>query len=354
MEGGALASQLWSQLQVSPSDPLDQSLLKSMKEGMVNTRSASTWTDSYLGIISRYRAFCAAKVPPRVPVPAAPLTVCLFLQLVASEAKSYAVVKSASGAIFALHEMALVPAAEAPTKHPLAKGVRQSAKRRLGLKLQNQKEPLTLEVLQTGILLYVPDFQACSLLALSVASMVANMWAGFLRYKDMKYVWVELVKFYPTHMEALLIERKNDQFREGDVVYISRGLDRRTCPVALNEALISRARLSGLVNLYQGWDGRVARFRPQNTQLNGRHIEYPQCRREVHKFLQRTTGMSEAEVQKKWCTQSLRSSGATVAAQKVDFRLFQKHGAWHTASSAHRYILDSTETRLSVTRAMGY
>ncbi|KAK3284991.1 hypothetical protein CYMTET_7380 [Cymbomonas tetramitiformis] len=57
--------------------------------------------------------------------------------------------------------------------------------------------------------------------------------------------------------------------------------------------------------------------------------------------------MSEAEVQKKWGTQSLRSGGATVAARKVSFRLFQQHGAWHTASSAHRYILDPTETRLS-------
>ncbi len=321
---------------------------------MVGTRSVSTWADSYLDIIRRYRAFCAARVPPRVPVPATPLTVCLFLQLVASEAKSYAVVKSASGAIFTLHEMALVPASEAPTRHPLAKGIRQAAKRKIGLKLQNQKEPLVLEIIQTGIRLYVPDFLHGSLLALSVAAMVATMWAGFLRYKDMKYVWVELVKFYPTHMEALLTERKNDQFREGDVVYIARGSDRGTCPVALNEALISRGRLSGLVNLYQGWDGRVARFRPQDALLNGKHVEYPQCRREVHKFIQKTTGMSEAEVQKRWGTQSLRSGGATVAAQKVDFRLFQQHGAWHTASSAHRYILDSTETRLSVTRAMGY
>ncbi|KAK3282126.1 hypothetical protein CYMTET_10121 [Cymbomonas tetramitiformis] len=184
--------------------------------------------------------------------------------------------------------------------------------------------------------------------------MVGTMWSGFLRYKDMKFVWVELVNFFPTHMEALLTERKNDQFREGDVVYIARGTRRDTCPVALCEALISRARLSGLVNLFQGWDGRAARFRPLEAQLNGRHMEYPQCRREVHKFLQRTTGMSEAEVPKKWGTQSLRSGGATVAARKVSFRLFQQHGAWHTASSAHRYILDPTETRLSVTRALGY
>ncbi|KAK3284774.1 hypothetical protein CYMTET_7592 [Cymbomonas tetramitiformis] len=183
--------------------------------------------------------------------------------------------------------------------------------------------------------------------------MVSTMWTGFLRYKDMKFVWVPLVKFYETHMEMLLIERKNDQFRFGDVVYIARGQHRPSCPVFLCETLISRGGFTGMVNLFQGWDGRLARFHPDTTPLNGRHMEYPQCRAVVHKFLQRTTGLSAAEVQTRWGTQSLRSGGATTAAKQVDFRLFQQHGAWHTATSAHRYILDDTETRLSVTRCLG-
>ncbi|KAK3246723.1 hypothetical protein CYMTET_43750 [Cymbomonas tetramitiformis] len=198
--------------------------------------------------------------------------------------------------------MALVPVEEIPTKHPLAKGIRAAAKRRIGLKLQNQKDPLELEVLQTGILLYLPDVLTCPLVYLCTAAMVATMWAGFLRFRDMKFVWVELIKFYPTHMEILLIERKNDQFREGDVLYIARSPRKATCPVALSEALISRAGLSGLVNLFQGWDGRLARFRLTEVQLNGQHMGYQQCRRQVRKFLQRTTGMSEADTQKKWGT----------------------------------------------------
>ncbi|KAK3264737.1 hypothetical protein CYMTET_26541 [Cymbomonas tetramitiformis] len=219
---------------------------------MVTTRAPSTWLDSYGEIIRRYRSFCAARVPPRVPIPANPITVCLFLQLVTSEAKSYAVVKSASGAPFSLHEMALVPVGEIPTKHPLAKGIRaRAAKRRIGLKLRNQKDPLELEILQSGILLYVPEVSTCPIVHLCTAAMVATMWAGFLRFRDMKLVWVELVKFYPTHMEILLIERKNDQFREGDVVFVTRSPRQATCPVAFCEAVIARARLSGLVNLFQ-------------------------------------------------------------------------------------------------------
>ncbi|KAK3277904.1 hypothetical protein CYMTET_14121 [Cymbomonas tetramitiformis] len=111
------------------------------------------------------------------------MTVCLFLQFVASRASSYATVKSASGAIFTLHEMALVPPSEIPTKHPLAKGIREAAKRRIGLKLCNQKEPLDGDVLRAGIQLYVPDLSTVCILDLSAAAMISCMWSGFLRYK---------------------------------------------------------------------------------------------------------------------------------------------------------------------------
>eukprot|EP00854_Cymbomonas_tetramitiformis_P026871 gene26871-biopygen27823 len=293
-----------------------------MKAGMVSTRTPSTWNSSYIGIIRRYRAFCAGRTPPRVPVPADPVTVCLFLQLISSEAKSYASVKSASGALFTWHELALVPLSEIPTKHPLAKGIREAAKRRIGLKLVNQKESLEGDVLRSGILLYVPDAAIASLVALTSADMVSTMWTGFLRYKGTKFVWVPLVKLYETHMEMLLIERNNDQFRFGDVVCIARGQHRPSCPVYLCETLISRAGFTGMVNLFQGWDGRLARFHLDTTPLNGRHTEYPQCRAVVHKFLQRTTGMSATEVQTRWGTQSSRSGGATTAAKQADFRLF--------------------------------
>ena len=63
---------------------------------------------------------------------------------------------------------------------------------------------------------------------------------------------------------------------------------------------------------------------------------------------------AEQELRAQFGTQSCRSGGATVAARKVDFRLFMQHGAWHAASSAHRYILDSAADRLTVTSALGY
>ncbi|KAK3240867.1 hypothetical protein CYMTET_49333 [Cymbomonas tetramitiformis] len=149
--GGALASMFWLNLKASPRDPPEQFLLSSLKQ-----------------------------------------------------------VKSASGALFTLHEMALVSPGEIPTKHPLAKRVRVNAKRRVGLKLKNQK-PLSREVVFSGIPLYVPDTNSVPLIDLLTAAMLI-------------------------------------------------------------------ARLSGVVNLFQGWDGRKARFSPAQATLNGMHMEYPQRR----------------------------------------------------------------------------
>ena len=94
----------------------------------------------------------------------------------------------------------------------------------LGLKLVQQKDPLPLRVLLYGVSTLVGDLGTqLPIVWLSWAAMVMVMWTGFLRYKDMRHVFVECIRFYDTHIEIFLSERKNDQFRKGDVVYISRG-----------------------------------------------------------------------------------------------------------------------------------
>ena len=180
------------------------------------------------------------------------------------------------------------------------------------------------------------------------------MWVGFLRYKDMFYVFVDCIRIYPTHMEIFLAQRKNDQFRLGDIVFISRGDRALTCPVRLTEALIRRAGLKGRVHLFQGWNGYKARRGYVGLELSGVGVSYGQCQASLFRLVSKITGQDVADLKKVFGTQSCRSGGATVAATEVPFRQFQQHGAWHTAASAHRYIRDSTETRLGVTRALGY
>jgi len=258
--------------------------------------------------------------------------------------------------LFTLHDLAMVPVDRNPTKCPMAKLIRAAAKRRLGLKLVNQKDPLPLHVLQQGMAAMLGDGgEGVPIVVLSMVTMIMVMWAGFLRYKDMRSVYVECVRFYPTHMEIFLAQRKNDQFRKGDVVFIARGRHVGMCPVHLSQTLIRRADLKGRVCLFQGWNGVSARFRGfGGLALSGKGVSYAQCRTAFFRVVAKATARPVSELQSQFGTQSCRSGGATVAASRIDFRRFMQHGAWHSAQSAHRYILDSVEDRVEVTRALGY
>ena len=328
-----------------------------MRADVVATRAPGTWAHSYTALAARYIRFCRDRVPPRNPCPAEPMTVCLFLQLVADAARTYSVVKSASGMIFSLHEMAMVPKERNPTKCEMAKSIRQAAKRRLGTRLVNQKDPLPLAVLLSAVTANLgAGMESAPLVFLSWAAMVMTMWTGLLRWKDMSLVFVDCVSFYDTHMEIFLAYRKNDQFRRGDVVFVSRGQYPSTCPVRLCQTLIRRAGLRGHVPLFQGWDGRRLRRRSEAAALplSGSTVSYAQCRTAFFAMVAKATGQKAAQVTSQFGTQSCRSGGATVLAPQIDFRRFQQHGAWHTAEAAHRYIRDSTEDRVQVTALLGY
>ncbi len=107
------------------------------------------------------------------------------------------------------------------------------------------------------------------------------------------------------------------------------------------------------MNLFQGWDGRKAVRDPQ-VPLNGRHIEYHACRREVIRMVAQAAGKTEEETTTIFGTQSMRSGGATVVARKVSFTEFMRHGHWLTPAAAMRYIEPTTEERVAVTAAAEY
>ncbi|KAK3263186.1 hypothetical protein CYMTET_27990 [Cymbomonas tetramitiformis] len=221
----------------------------------------------------------------------------LYLRFLTDRAETYSVVKTASRAIFSVHEVALVPRDQNPTKSELCKAVREQAKR--------------------------------------------------------NEVWLGGEEPQGSHARGSVGSRKNDQYRDGDVVYVSRGSGKHFCPVDLAETLIEAGQLSGAVNLFQGWDGRKAVRDPQ-VPLNGRHMDYHVCRREIVRMVAQGTGKTEEEVRQVFGTQSMRSGGATVVARKVSFEDFMRHGHWMTASAATRYIEPSTEERVAVTVAADY
>eukprot|EP00854_Cymbomonas_tetramitiformis_P034619 gene34619-biopygen34536 len=119
----------------------------------------------------------------------------------------------------------------------------------------------------------------------------------------------------------------------------------------LSERLIEAGQLSGSVNLFQGWDGRKAVSQgPSGVSMN-----YHACRREVIRMVAQVAGKTEAETMAVFGTQSMRSGGAIIVAQKVSFAEFMRHGHWLTQAAAMmRYIQPSTEERVAMTTTTEY
>lgn len=304
-----------------------------------------------------FQIWCAARNPPRTPLPAAPSTAAMFLFSVFERAKkngsTYMVVKAASAAIFSAHELALVPIENNPTKSTLAKAVRGQAKRELGTTKVNQKDPLEWGTIEGVILLYTP-LGVCTLQALTVGTMMAVMFVAFFRYSDAALILGKDVKMYSEHMEIFLFKRKNDQLREGDVVCVAKREDPTTCPVALTQRLIAKhggKAAAADLPLFRGFDGHKKLTDPTAT-VYQKAITYDQCRRQVLNALAKVLKLTLPEVTSAFGTQSMRAGGATAVALKVDERLFQRHGAWKTVSARNGYVRDTTAAKLSVTKAI--
>ena len=65
-------------------------------------------------------------------------------------------------------------------------------------------------------------------------------YAGFMRMSELLKVKLRDINFFQTHMAISVPKRKNDQYREGHVVNISR-TGSITCPVGMTERFIAKA-----------------------------------------------------------------------------------------------------------------
>lgn len=322
--------------------------------GMVAGSRAPSTMKQYVAPWQRFVAFC--KERSYQVVPASPLTVAMFLAsteaAAAAAGETYAVVKSASAAVATHYE--LYGVADSPTKHPLCKAVRQAAKRRLGLAVQNRKQPLPFSVLEALVEAAAPPGAPLHLLMFATYAMVS--YAGFLRYDDTSKLQVQHVRLFPDRTELTLVSRKNDQFRHGSVVHLACGAS-VACPVALLRRYLAELGGEPASPLFRDWDGHKARTtkRVVVVPLKPGVAPYEKLLREMRKWLAKLTGLPTADVQERFGLHSLRSGGATAAAAGgVEERLFQAHGGWRSRGAMLPYVQESMEAKLSVSAALGY
>jgi hypothetical protein len=192
-----------------------------------------------------------------------------------------------------------------------------------------------------------------------ILTMVLVAFCAFFRYDDLQRLQRRDVRFFPDHAELFVFKRKNDQLREGDVVWLLRG-ESVVCPVGALEWLFRQSSTlwaSPSARVFQRFDGVRCRWHPGQVfeTMVGEEFPYHQLQDPLRRLLSVYLREPEEAVRKRIGTQSLRSGGATtVAARGVSDRLFQAHGGWRTVAMKDHYVKDTAQAKLSVTMALGY
>ncbi|KAK3267228.1 hypothetical protein CYMTET_24206 [Cymbomonas tetramitiformis] len=271
----------WAGLQFSEADPLEMQLRADMLLAVSGTREASTMR-GYGRVFLRYKAFCQGREPPRVPVPADPVTVAMYLQYIANAARTFSVVKTASAMVFTAHDLALVPADQNPTSHRLVAAVRKAAHRRLGDRRLRRKDPLEYAFVLQG--------SRCWLMLGGVtrqmfATLGMAMWTGFWRYDCAEKIRLKDIKFCETHMTTFLEKRKTDKYRYGQLVEVARAAEgQQLCPVEVCQRWVDVQIARGLqpdgplfqqvsdfeFNQFGGWSSSAAAATYKATKLDRR------------------------------------------------------------------------------------
>ena len=354
VHAGAVGSgQHWGALTFSVDDPLELELRRDIQGAVLATRKDKT-LDGYARAFLRYRRWCSERVPPRQAVPAEPVTVAMYLQFVANAAKTFSVVKTASGMIYRFHEMALVPLDQNPTGHRLVAAVREAAHRRLGDQRRRRKDPLEFDFVLRG--------SACWIALGGVtrqmfATLAVVMWTGFFRYDCAEKLRMMDVRFFETHCSFFLEERKTDKYRFGQVVEVVRAPGGQRCPVDLQQRWVDTQLGRGVLPhepLFQQVDGRRFARDQMADCLTGKPLDYQQLRRYLFRMLGEAEGVDPDGLRELYGTQSLRSGGATAVAeadQVSDFE-FNQYGGWSSSAASATYKASSLDRRLAVSRSM--
>jgi hypothetical protein len=318
-------------------DPEIARLFSVLKAKASSSRAASTLA-SYARPWAHFKHWCQSKGVSFLP--AAPLTVALYLMRILEHAKSPSPVLTCSAAIFFYHSVAGL---ESPTSHHLVSMSREIARRSLQAG-HRVKQPLLASHIRRlfQIWRYSPGVTLHELMKLTAVTLC---YVGFLRFSDLMVIQWQEIRFLPTHMELFLEKSKTDQYREGRWVLIARvgGL---FCPVKLVEDLLREGQYAafgpgGLI--------RSTSISPSKQTLRDSQPSYTTV---LHWFKDAASrlGLDPAA----YGTHSGRRGGATRAANvDVPDRLFKEHGAWRSERVKDGYVVSSLQSRLSVTSCLG-
>jgi len=302
---------------------------------------ASGTTDAYRRAFQRWKSFASSKDEIQV-FPARAEHVALYLQHVLDTTNSHSAVNSAIYGIQWAHNLAGIPS---PTDTPIIHSISRAAKRLIGTRLANKKEPISPEMIKK----LVEDSDLDNLLELRNVCIFLLAFAGFFRIEEVLRIKYGDISFHSGYVAINLDISKTDQLRKGNQVVISESSNVDTCPVNLLKRYLSQ------VERFLA-DSTHYVFRALSKTKSGHtliSVNKPICYSSIRDYFKASFKDIVPDISL-FSTHSLRAGGASAAANAgVADRLFQRHGRWKTVSAKDGYVDDSLDSRLSVSKNLG-
>ena len=304
---------------------------------------ASSTVKQYSSAFEKWKNWCIKH--NKVPLPAEPYIISLYLTDIGNSAQSPSPINSAIASISWAHRMANFTFD--PTKANIVKNTHEGLKRILA-KPTKKKEPIELCHIQKMVEFYGMDKSINNLMNIRTLTMILISYAGFLRFSELVNIQLSHLTFKLSHLQIYIPNSKTDQYRQGNSVVIAR-TNSPTCPVNMMELYLK------LVNAYS-YGNSVYVFRNLSKTKDGfkfRSMNVPMTYSRVREIILEALKPFVGDISK-YCIHSLRAGGATVAANSgLADRLFKRHGRWKSETAKDGYILDSLSSKLSVSKSLG-
>ena len=156
----------------------------------------------------------------------------LYLQHLLDTTHSPSAVDSAIYGIQWAHNLAGTPS---PTDSPIIHDVSRAAKRLMGTRLINKKEPILPDMIKK----LVEASNLDNLLNLRNVCIFVLAFARFFRIEEVLHIKYGDITFHDFYVAIKVDRSKTDQLRKGKEVVIARSLSQVVCPVSLFKRYVS-------------------------------------------------------------------------------------------------------------------
>lgn len=289
-----------------------------------------------------FKSFCQwCKKYEFKPLPASDYHVALFLSSMKDSSPSASKVNAITYSISWAHK---VSGFSDPCNTNLVSFTKNGLLRDSGRPIQQKSE-----ISKEDLLKLIAHFgNTTNILDLRFICMCLVSFAGFLRFSELSHIKRSDLKIFSDCAEIFISSSKTDQCKAGEKVIISR-TGKCSCPVSFLEKFLFEAEINDKSCDYIFCNIRYSRKLNKHILCPGKPISYNRAREILITNL-KAVGIDS----KQYGLHSFRSGGATAAvANGVSERLLKKHGRWKSDSAKDRYVRDSVQVKMSVSKNLG-